>query len=114
MIKKIFFFGLSMALFLQSFSAENSPVRSSFEIHEVGQINECPVYQLVLENQRNSEFQIVLKDKDGTILHDEFVSGKHIVRNYMLDLSDLGNTEVYAEIYDRFGMSIQKLKMKNK
>ena len=100
-----------MVLFLQTFSTEKSPIRSSFEIHEVGQINQCPVYQLVLENQCNSEFQIVLKDKDGTILHDEFVSGKHIVRNYMLDLSDLGNTEVYAEIYDRFGMRIQKFKM---
>lgn len=112
MIKKIFIFGLSMSLFLQSFSAEKSPVHSSFEIHEVGKINQCPVFQIVFENQNNNEYQVVLKDKYGTTLHEEFVSGKHIVRHYMLDLSDLGNTEVYAEIYDRFGMNIQKFKMK--
>jgi hypothetical protein len=114
MIKKIFFFGLSMALFVHAFSKDKSPARASFEMYAVGQINQCPVFQIVFDNQNNNEYQVVLKDKYGTILHDEFVSGKHIVRNYMLDLSDLGNTEVYAEIYDRFGMSIQKFKMKKK
>jgi hypothetical protein len=101
-----------MAIFMHAFSNDKSPARTSFEMYAVGQINQCPVYQIVFENKTNNEFQIVLRDKYGTILHEEFVLGKHIVRNYMLDVFDLGNTEVYAEIYDRFGVSVQKFKMK--
>jgi hypothetical protein len=114
MNKKIFLFCVTIVLFLQAFSNDKSPARTSVEIYAVGQINQYPVYQFVFDNQHRDEFQIVLKDQYGTVLHDEFVSGKNIVRNYLLDLSDLGHTKVYAEIYDRFGTYIQRFQMEYK
>jgi hypothetical protein len=114
MTKKIFFFGLSMLVFVYAFSADKTPNYPTFEMYVAGKINQCPVYRLMYENKGEKEFQIVWKDKYGTILHDEFVSGKQIVRNYMIDVSDLGTTELYVEINDQYGRRIQEFKMEKK
>ena len=80
-------------------------------MYVAGQINQCPVYRLEFDNQLKNEFQIVWKDKFGTILYDEFVSGKQIIRNYMIDLAEIGNTDLYVEINDQYGRRIQEFKM---
>jgi hypothetical protein len=114
MTKKIFAFGILFLISFNLFSGDRSPQRPSFEIYAAGNINQCPVYQLILENEKNNEYQIVLKDKTGTVLHEEYVSGKHVIRNYMIDIYDLGNMDVIIEINNRYGMHLQSMHIPRK
>jgi len=87
---------------------DHKPTTSSFafSLSAAGTINEHPVYQLLLKSDTNMEYQIVWKDVDGTFLYEEYVSGKHIIRNYMIDLGDLGGNDVIIDVYDRVGKSL--------
>ncbi len=57
------------------------------ELKYVGNMNEIPVYQLVLTNKTHESFWISVKDSKNNILYTEKVSGVQIVRNFhLLDL----------------------------
>lgn len=108
-MKKFIFAMGSMILFSLSLLA-NDPTPtgdlSVFSLSPVGTIQEHPVYQLLLESEVNHSYQIVWKDADGTLLYEEYVSGKQIIRNYMIDLGDLGSSDVIIDVYDRVGKSL--------
>lgn len=57
------------------------------ELKYVGNMNEIPVYQLVLTNKTDESYWITVKDSKNNILYTEKVSGAQIVRNFhLLDL----------------------------
>ncbi|WP_346238048.1 hypothetical protein ABDK00_003125 [Niabella insulamsoli] len=58
------------------------------EVAYVGNVNDLPVYRLSLDNKANEVFFVSVTDNDGTVLYNEKVTGKKIVRNYQFD-SDL-------------------------
>ena len=88
--------------------------KTTFSLYAAGRINQHPVYQLSLESAGQSEYQIVWKDADGMILYEEYVSGKEIIRNYMIDLGDLGSADVVIEVYNRNGRKVESFRVSTK
>jgi hypothetical protein len=112
----IFSLGLILCISVSALAVDLKPTtgKTTFSLYAAGRINQHPVYQLSLESAGQSEYQIVWKDADGTILYEEYVSGKEIIRNYMIDLGDLGNTEVFIEIYRHNGEKLESFRISTK
>jgi hypothetical protein len=112
----IFSLGLMLCISLPALAADLNPTtgKTTFSLYAAGSIDQHPVYQLLLESAGQSEYQIVWKDADGTILYDEYVSGKEIIRNYMLDLGDLGNADIIIEVYKRNGRKVESFRISTK
>lgn len=108
MNKKIFVFGLFLLSSISAFAKDELPVRSSCELYAAGEINRCPVYQLRFNSDKNIPYQIVIKDEFGAVLHEEYIRGTDIIRNYMLDVAELGNTAVSFEIFSSSGLMVKK------
>lgn len=108
MTKKILVFGLAFIFSVSVFAKEETLVAPSFELFSAGKINRCPIYQLKLHNYNNESYQILIKDKFGDILYEEFLSGKEVVRNYMINIYELGNTPVFIEIINSSGFLLKK------
>jgi hypothetical protein len=112
----IFSLGLILCTSVSALAADLKPTtaKTNLSLHAAGRIDQHPVYQLLLESAVQSEYQIVWKDIDGTILYEEYVSGKEIVRNYMLDLGDLGNADIVIEVYNRNGRKVESFRISTK
>jgi hypothetical protein len=108
MAKKTLVFVLSLLLSFSVFATDKTPAFTSFELNATGKINDCPVYQLRLKNSKNISFQIVIKDEFGCVLYEEFVASKEVVRNYMIDVNELGNTRISIEVMDASGLVLKK------
>jgi hypothetical protein len=109
----IFSLGFMVFLSLSSFANDLNPTKSktTFSLYSAGRINQHPVYQLSLESVAQSEYQIIWKDADGIVLYEESLSGKEIIRNYMLDLGELSSANVIIEIYGRNGRKVQSFRI---
>jgi hypothetical protein len=115
MTKKIASFGLLILICFSAYSLDKlpvkAPVQSAFEIYSAGKINQCPVYQLVIDNLNKTQYQIILRDQYGQVLYDEYISEKKAVRNYMIDVFDLGETDVFIEVYNQYGLVIKRQRL---
>jgi hypothetical protein len=109
----IFSLGLILCISVSALATALDPTTgtTTFSLYAAGTIDRHPVYQLSLESAGQSEYQIVWKDADGTILYEEYVSGKEIIRNYMLDIGDLGNTDVFIEVYKYNGRKVESFRV---
>lgn len=47
-----------------------------------------PVFEIILNNPQSDDFLITIKDKTGTILFSEKISGKNISRKYRIDTQE--------------------------
>lgn len=63
----------------------NDEIKHPVELKYVGNLNELPVYQLAMHNDAKATFLVSIKDEDGTVLHNERISGTNLVRNYQFD-----------------------------
>ena len=108
MTKKTFVFGLVLLMSFSAFAMDALPVGSSLEMYAAGKINKCPVYQLRFVCDKNTSYQIIIKDEFGSVLYEESVRGTDIIRNYMIDVSELGNTPVSFEVFNSAGMMLKK------
>ena len=114
-MKKIF---VSSAILLGVLLANNTLTAGEknpgVEMNPAGLINKQPVYQLRLNNTTTSSYYIVAKDEYGEVLHEETISGTNIIRNYQLNIQELGNTQVVFEVYNSYGMVIGTFKVSGK
>ncbi len=107
MTKKILVFGLLIIISLRTFANDELPAMPSFELHAAGKIDQCPVYQLKLNSLRIAAYQIIIKDEFGDVLYEEYLSGNDIVRNYMINIRELGNRPVSIEVINAAGITIK-------
>ena len=108
MNKKTFVFGLVLLLSFSALAKDESSVAPLFELYAAGKINQCPVYQLKFNSIKNIPFQVVIKDEFGSVLYEEYISGKEVIRNYMIDIADIGNTPVSIEVLNSSGEMVKK------
>jgi hypothetical protein len=108
MTKKILLFGLISFIAFNAFAHKDLPAIPSFELYPAGKINQCPVYQLTFNGLSDAPYQILIKDEYGDVLYEEYLSGKKIVRNYMIDVYDLGNIRVSIEVISASGSLLKK------
>jgi hypothetical protein len=107
MTKKILVLGLVFIISLSVFAHDQLPVMPSFELYAVGKIDQCPVYQLKLNSLRSTPYQVLIKDEFGDLLYEEYLSGNDIVRNYMINILELGNRPVSIEVINASGKIIK-------
>ena len=50
-----------------------------------GYKNTQPVYKLNIKNPENVKLNVIIKDQDGNIMHQEVVEGTEITRNYLFN-----------------------------
>jgi hypothetical protein len=108
MKKTIIFFSMLLFLNMKGFSLENNPHIGNYEVSQAGKINQCPVYRLQLNNPTAATLTIQIKDEFGVVLHEELVNDKKVIRNYMLDVVDLGNTKVSLVVYTKKGFAVSE------
>jgi hypothetical protein len=57
------------------------------QISYLGEKNLLPVFELLIDNEGNNDYSIIIKDELGNILHVETANTTKIVRKYGLDAS---------------------------
>lgn len=67
-------------------------------VRYVGDVNNLPIYQVLLNNTTDAAFIISIKDEEGNMLHSEKVQGKNIVRNYQLAEVPATNYSLHFEV----------------
>lgn len=75
------------------------------ELRIDGEIKNEPVFTLSLHNKTAGKYIIVITDDEGTIMHEEKISGIDITRKYWVDREQVGTREVFIEVYN--GNSIE-------
>ena len=63
-----------------------------------GYKNTQPVYKLTIKNTENVKLNVVIKDQEGNIMHEEVIEGTNISRNYIFNKVELGNNSVVFEV----------------
>jgi hypothetical protein len=66
----------------------NDPI----ELKYMGKTQNQPVFQLNLNNDKDSEDFISIKDLNGNVLYSEKVKGENVTRNYRLDINEFDLT----------------------
>ena len=64
----------------------------------VGYLNHQPVYKLDIKNPEKIKLVLIIRDTDGTILHEEVLEGENISRKYCFLREEIGNQELIVEL----------------
>jgi hypothetical protein len=67
--------------------AEKTP-NEPIELKYMGKTENQPVFQLNLNNTKDSEYYISIKDESGNVLYSEKVKGENVTRNYRFDVNE--------------------------
>lgn len=78
-------------------NADTVPV----ELKHVGFLNNLPVFQLLLNNNETSEFEIVIKDGSRRVIYRENIKGKSIMRKYQFKPDEVDTQNLVFEVYNR-------------
>jgi hypothetical protein len=68
------------------------------ELKFIGSIKEQPLFHLVFTGTEENEFTIVVRDEFGQILYKDKVKGTSFTKKFLLNIDELGDTEVKFEI----------------
>lgn len=109
-IKSITALSLIVLLGSHAFAGDKAPVT---EFKSLGVYNRQPVFELAIQQANAQQVTIVVKDEEGTVLHEELVSGNYINRKYMLNTLELGSTTVIFEVYNASGVLTATYKVRN-
>ena len=63
----------------------------------VGNIENQPVFELAFRNADESEYTVVVRDENNTVLYRDNVKG-NVTKKFMLNIEELGNTAIQFEI----------------
>ena len=63
----------------------------------VGNIENQPVFELAFTNADESEYTVVVRDENNTVLYRDNVKG-NVTKKFMLNIEELGNTAIQFEI----------------
>lgn len=76
-------FALVSVSFSPALANETKSPNTSVDLRYVGEINQSPVYQLLLNNT-NDKYLVDILDAEGNVIYRESVNGTQSVRNYQL------------------------------
>jgi hypothetical protein len=82
-----------MAIISVSFSnpvlaANNRNDLPGVEIKYLGFRDKNPVFEIIMNNPKNENFIITIRDESGTVLFSEKLSGKNLSRKYRIDTEE--------------------------
>ena len=63
-----------------------------------GYMNNQPVYKLDIRNPEKVKLSVIIRDKDGNILHEEVLEGEHISRKYCFLKEEIGSQDLIVEV----------------
>lgn len=93
---------LIIALILSSFSimavAAEKNNQPQVQVQFAGYKNSEPVYKVSIKNPENVKLNIVIRDADGVVLHEELVEGTNIVKSYRFTGEDLKASDLVIEV----------------
>lgn len=69
--------------------ATGDPVEPKAGLTFTGSYNKLPIFQLVLNNSTATEYTVIVKDNEKTVLLREVLKGTNITRRYKLDVEEL-------------------------
>ena len=79
-----------------------------------GYKNTQPVYKLNIKNPENVKLNVIIKDQEGNIMHQEVVEGTEFTRNYLFNKEELGNNAVIFEVSRYADPVITRIKIDRK
>jgi hypothetical protein len=86
---------IMMAVFNSAFATDRNPQPV---LEFVGYLNHQPVYKLDIKNPEKLKLVLIIRDTDGTILHEEVLEGENISRKYCFLREEIGNQELTVEL----------------
>jgi hypothetical protein len=84
-----------MVVINSAFAADRNPQPV---LEFVGYLNHQPVYKLDIKNPEKIKLVLIIRDTDGTILHEEVLEGENISRKYCFLREEIGNQELIVEL----------------
>ncbi|MEP6596283.1 MAG: hypothetical protein ABJA71_10070 [Ginsengibacter sp.] len=76
----------------------NNKSDNPVELTYIGNVNNQPQFQLKLNNNEAGEFVITIKDLSGNVLYSEVATGKLFSRKYLLNIDEMGVSEIRFEV----------------
>jgi hypothetical protein len=67
----------------------------------LGNVNNQPVFQLILNNDETSEYVVTLRDASGEVLYSEEVKGKQFPRKYRVNTEESGVSGIMFEVKNK-------------
>ena len=81
--------GVLIALGISDSSFASIPTGPSGELKFIGNSNNLPVFQLVLNSTKRIEYIITIRDSEKKVLLSEKLKGEKIRRTYRLDIDEI-------------------------
>lgn len=89
---------IAMVLSANSFSATAGTRFPKPVLEFVGYLNNQPVYKLDIRNPEKLKLSVIIRDKDGNVLHEEVLEGEHISRKYCFLKEEIGSEDLIVEV----------------
>ena len=86
----------AVAFTLPAVAAESTPV--PVELKYIGQYNNQPVFELNMNGSEEKEFTVIIRDENNNVLYKENLKGETIRKKFMLDVEELGSSNLKFEI----------------
>jgi hypothetical protein len=68
------------------------------ELKYLGQFKNQPLFELNFTNADESEFVVIIRDQDGTVLYKDNVKAGSISKKFLLNTEELGSVNLQMEI----------------
>ncbi|MEO8405903.1 MAG: hypothetical protein ABI480_14955 [Chitinophagaceae bacterium] len=68
------------------------------ELKYLGKFKNQPLFELNFTNADESEFVVIIRDQDGTVLYKDNVKGGSISKKFLLNTEELGSVDLQMEI----------------
>lgn len=81
--------GILISLAISNSSFAGAPTGLSGELKFLGNSNNLPVFQLVLNSKENTEYVVTVRDSDKKVLLSEKLKGQKIRRTYKLNMDEI-------------------------
>lgn len=80
------FIGTSLTNPVLATEKKNDPPVIEFKY--LGSQDSNPVFELIMNNTKDDNFMITIRDESGTVLYSEKLSGKNLSRKYRIDTQE--------------------------
>ena len=77
----------------------NDTNNSGLDLKFIGTLKNQPAFQLSYNGATESEFTVVVRDQFNNTLYKDNLKGSNISKRFVLNMEELGDTDVTFEIY---------------
>lgn len=82
---------------VSSFATEKSN-QPQVTVQFVGIKNNQPIYKMIIKNPENVKLNVLIRDIDGIVLHEEVVEGSTIIKNYRFTKEEVKDNDILIEV----------------